>query len=81
MIKGHLDVTLSEAVNRLGGKYDADVRHYDTIHNHILMTADALSTGIISSSRAASGRRRSAPRPSPGGPTRPAPATAGAALG
>jgi hypothetical protein len=42
-MKGHLDDTLDEAVNRLGGKYAADVRDYD----HILMMADTLSRGII----------------------------------
>ena len=47
MMKGHLDQTLSEAVNRLTGKYDADARDYDRIHRHILMMADTLSTGII----------------------------------
>jgi hypothetical protein len=47
MMKGHLDQTLSEAVHRLTGKYDADVRDYDKIHRHILMMADTLSTGII----------------------------------
>jgi hypothetical protein len=47
MMKGHLDQTLSEAVHRLTGKYDADVRDYDKIHEHILMMADTLSTGII----------------------------------
>jgi hypothetical protein len=47
MMKGHLDQTLSEAVDRLTGKYDADVRDYDRIHKHILMMADTLSKGII----------------------------------
>src|SRR5215210_1125190 len=47
MMKGHLDQTLSEAVNRLGGRYDADVRDYDEIHDHILMMADSLSKGIM----------------------------------
>jgi hypothetical protein len=47
MMKGHLDQTLSEAVHRLTGKYDADVRDYDRIHRHILMMADTLSRGII----------------------------------
>jgi hypothetical protein len=46
-MKGHLDQTLDEAVNRLTGKYDADVRDYDRIHHHILDMADALSAGII----------------------------------
>jgi hypothetical protein len=47
MMRGHLDQTLSEAVNRLSGNYDADVRDYDRIHDHILMMADTLSEGII----------------------------------
>ena len=47
MMKGHLDQTLSEAVNRLTGKYAADVRDYDKIHKHILMMADTLSQGVI----------------------------------
>jgi hypothetical protein len=47
MMKGHLDQTLSEAVNRLTGKYADDVRNYDEIHEHILMMADSLSKGII----------------------------------
>jgi hypothetical protein len=47
MMKGHLDQTLSEAVDRLGGNYAADVRDYDEIHHHILRMADTLSTGII----------------------------------
>ena len=46
-MKAHLDDTLDEAVNRLGGKYEADVRDYDRIHDHILMMADTLSKGII----------------------------------
>ena len=47
MMKGHLDQTVSEAVNRLSGRYEADVRDYDEIHHHILMMADTLSRGII----------------------------------
>ena len=46
-MKAHLDDTLDEAVNRLGGNYEADVRDYDRIHDHILMMADTLSRGII----------------------------------
>ena len=47
MMKGHLDQTLDEAVNRLNGRFAADVRDYDRIHRHILMMADALSAGIM----------------------------------
>jgi len=47
MMKGHLDQTLDEAVNRLNGRYAADIRDYDRVHRHILMMADALSAGIM----------------------------------
>ena len=47
MMRGHLDTTLQEAVDRLAGRYAADVRDYDQVHQHILRMADALSTGII----------------------------------
>ena len=47
MMKAHLDDTLSEAVNRLTGKYAADARDYDHIHAHILKMADALTNGIV----------------------------------
>jgi hypothetical protein len=47
MMKVHLAQTLSEAVNRLNGRYEADVRDYDEIHHHILMMVDTLSAGII----------------------------------
>jgi hypothetical protein len=47
LMKGHLDQTLDEAAHRLGGDFPADVRDYDRIHRHILMMADAISTGII----------------------------------
>ena len=47
MMKTHLDQTLSEAVNRLGGNYEADLRDYEAIHRHILEMADVLSAGII----------------------------------
>jgi hypothetical protein len=47
MMKKHLDDTLSEAVNRLEGRYAADARDYDHIHSHILKMADALTNGIV----------------------------------
>jgi len=47
MMKGHLDQTLKEAVDRLGGNYAGDVRDYDMIHEHILRMADTLSSGIV----------------------------------
>jgi hypothetical protein len=46
-MKMHLDVTLKEATDRLGGKYADDVRDYDEVHAHILKLADTLSAGIV----------------------------------
>jgi hypothetical protein len=46
MMKSHLDQTLEEAVHRLKGEHEAEVRSYDEIHDHILEMADALSDGI-----------------------------------
>ncbi len=43
----HLDQTLTEAADELGGKYAASVTDYDTAHLHILAMADLLSSGII----------------------------------
>jgi hypothetical protein len=47
MMRAHLDVTLKEAVDELGGHYDASVRDYERIHHHILEMADGLSAGIV----------------------------------
>jgi hypothetical protein len=47
MMRTHLDQTLDEATHRLPGDYEADIRDYERIHQHILEMADMLSTGII----------------------------------
>jgi hypothetical protein len=47
MMKEHLDLTLSEAVARLEGRYADDVAAYDQIHVQILEMAEMLSDGII----------------------------------
>jgi hypothetical protein len=47
MMKAHLSTTTDEVVARLKHDYEADVRAYDAVYNHILMMADALSDGII----------------------------------
>lgn len=47
MMRTHLDQTLREAVQRLEGDHEAEVRTYDEIHEHILEMADALSAGIL----------------------------------
>ena len=48
MMQDHLDLTLSEATNRLQGNFAGDVADYDEIHVQILHMADMLSDGIIS---------------------------------
>jgi hypothetical protein len=47
MMRMHLDETLKEAVDRLNGRFAADIRDYDSVHHHILKMADMLSSGII----------------------------------
>jgi hypothetical protein len=45
-MKKHLDLTLTEASNRLNGKYAEDAKDYDRVHEHILHFADTLTKGI-----------------------------------
>lgn len=47
MMKAHLDETLAEAVDRLNGRFAADIRDYEGVHRHILQMADMLSGGIM----------------------------------
>ncbi|HET8559421.1 MAG TPA: hypothetical protein VFL69_02790 [Marmoricola sp.] len=47
LMKTHLDQTLTEAADELGGDYAGSVAAYDEIHQHILVMADVLSDGII----------------------------------
>jgi acyl-coenzyme A synthetase/AMP-(fatty) acid ligase len=47
-MKVHLDQTLAEAADELGGNYTASVTDYEAIHQHILAMADMLSSGIFS---------------------------------
>ena len=47
MMKKHLSTTATEVVARLMHDYDADVRAYDAVYDHILMMADALTDGIV----------------------------------
>jgi hypothetical protein len=47
MMKAHLATTTDEVVARLNHDWDADVKAYDAVYDHILMMADALSDGIV----------------------------------
>jgi hypothetical protein len=47
MMRSHLDLTLSEAVNHLQGNFAAGIADYDRIHVQILDMADMLTDGIV----------------------------------
>jgi hypothetical protein len=47
MMRTHLNLTLTEAVEELTGKYAQSVAEFDAIENEILGMADTLSNGII----------------------------------
>jgi hypothetical protein len=47
MMETHLDQTLSEASDELGGNYADSVTEYEAIHLHMLDMADMLSNGIM----------------------------------
>lgn len=47
MMKDHLDLTLQEASDQLGGDFAASVAVYDDVETEILHMADMLSSGII----------------------------------
>jgi hypothetical protein len=46
-MKMHLDTTLQEAQDRLGGKFAEDIEDYDKVKEHILALADTLTKGIV----------------------------------
>jgi hypothetical protein len=43
----HLSTTTSEVVARLNKDWEADVRAFDEVYEHILHMADALADGIV----------------------------------
>ena len=43
----HLSTTTNEVVARLNKDWDADVRAFDAVYEHVLHMADALSEGIV----------------------------------
>jgi hypothetical protein len=47
MMRDHLDLTLQEASDQLGGDFAASVADYDAVETEILHMADVLSSGII----------------------------------
>ena len=47
LMKMHLSTTTDEVVARLTKNWDADVRAFDAVYDHILKMSDALSDGII----------------------------------
>lgn len=47
MMREHLDLTLTEAVDQLQGRYAESVADYDQVHDAILEMADMLSDGIL----------------------------------
>jgi len=47
MMKKHLSTTTTEVVARLNKDWNADVRAFDAIYDHILMMSDAISAGIV----------------------------------
>jgi hypothetical protein len=46
-MKQHLSTTTNEVVARLNKDWEADVRAFDEVYEHILHMADALSDGIV----------------------------------
>ena len=47
MLQRHLDLTTGEAASRLKKDWAADIRYYDQGHEHMLMFADVLSSGVV----------------------------------
>jgi hypothetical protein len=47
MMKMHLSTTATELTARLNKQWDADVRAFDAVYDHILKMSDALSDGIV----------------------------------
>lgn len=47
MMNKHLSTTTDEVVARLTKNWDADVKAFDAVYDHILMMADALADGIV----------------------------------
>jgi hypothetical protein len=47
MLDNHLNLTLTEAVDILSGKYSDGIAAFDKVHQQAVMMSDALADGII----------------------------------
>ena len=47
LMKKHLSTTTDEVVARLTKNWEADVKAFDAVYDHILMMSDAISDGIV----------------------------------
>ena len=47
LMKEHLSTTTDEVTARLKKDWDADIKAFDKVYDHILMMSDALAAGII----------------------------------
>ena len=47
LMKKHLSTTTAEVVARLTKDWDADVRAFDAVYEHVLHMSDALAEGIV----------------------------------
>jgi hypothetical protein len=47
MLDNHLNLTLSEAVATLGGKYSDSIAAFDKIHQQAMVMSDSLTDGIV----------------------------------
>lgn len=52
LLYDHLKMTKQEALYRLAGKYEEDIRNYDRIEDEALRMADYMATGILRQFRA-----------------------------
>jgi hypothetical protein len=47
MLDNHLNLTLSEAVATLGGKYSDSITAFDKVHHQAVAMSDSLADGIV----------------------------------
>src|SRR5919198_4137606 len=47
MLDNHLNLTLSEAVAALGGKYSDSITAFDKVHQQAMVMSDSIADGII----------------------------------